>query len=253
MILKIKELENLLSISRSNVRFYEKQGLFSPERKDNNYREYTNQDIEVLKKIIIFRKMGFTVEEIKLIQNNDLPFAEAIANAQRRIEDEIEQLNGSLKLIKQVAQENLSFDEIDIDEHWKTISESEKSGEKFVDICKDFLELELNLFDAMWKYVFFHDFKKSRAKHGTVIACGILLLLCVLSGIGKVLIWKESFWSGFLYPFVVALAASIIILPLFLLSKKFPKVASVIATILFGLSVLFFAGIIILIIYSIIT
>ncbi len=251
--MKIKELENLLSISRSNVRFYEKQGLFSPERKDNNYREYTNQDIEVLKKIIIFRKMGFTVEEIKLIQNNDLPFAEAIANAQRRIEDEIEQLNGSLKLIKQVAQENLSFDEIDIDEHWNTISESEKSGEKFVDICKDFLELELNSFDAMWKYVFFHDFKKSRAKHGTVIACGILLLLCVLRGIGKVLIWKESFWSGFLYPFVIALAASIIILPLFLLSKKFPKVASVIATILLGLIVLFFTGIIILIIYSIIT
>lgn len=253
MILKIKDLENLLSISRSNVRFYEKQGLFSPERKDNNYREYTNQDIEVLKKIIIFRKMGFTVEEIKLIQNNDLPFAEAIANAQRRIEDEIEQLNGSLKLIKQVAQENLSFDEIDIDEHWNTISESEKSGEKFVDICKDFLELELNSFDAMWKYVFFHNFKKSRAKHGTVIACGILLLLCVLRGIGKVLIWKESFWSGFLYPFVIALAASIIILPLFLLSKKFPKVASVIATILLGLIVLFFAGIIIFIIYSIIT
>lgn len=251
--MKIKELENLLSISRSNVRFYEKQGLFSPERKDNNYREYTNQDIEVLKKIIIFRKMGFTVEEIKLIQNNDLPFAEAIANAQRRIEDEIEQLNGSLKLIKQVAQENLSFDEIDIDEHWNTISESEKSGEKFVDICKDFLELELNSFDAMWKYVFFHDFKKSRAKHGTVIACGILLLLCALRGIGKVLIWKESFWSGFLYPFVIALAASIIILPLFLLSKKFPKVASVIATILLGLIVLFFAGIIILIIYLIIT
>ena len=253
MILKIKELENLLSISRSNIRFYEKQGLFCPERKDNNYREYTNQDIEVLKKIIIFRKMGFTVEEIKLIQNNDLPFAEAIANAQRRIEDEIEQLNGSLKLIKQVAQENLSFDEIDIDEHWNTISESEKSGEKFVDICKDFLELELNSFDIMWKYVFFHDFKKSRAKHGAVIACGILLLLCVLRGIGKVLIWKESFWSGFLYPFVIALAASIIILPLFLLSKKFPKVASVIATILLGLIVLFFAGIIILIIYSIIT
>lgn len=252
MILKIKELENLLSISRSNVRFYEKQGLFSPERKDNNYREYTNQDIEVLKKIIIFRKMGFTVEEIKLIQNNDLPFAEAIANAQRRIEDEIEQLNGSLKLIKQVAQENLSFDEIDIDEHWNTISESEKSGEKFVDICKDFLELELNSFDAMWKYVFFHDFKKSRAKHGTVIACGILLLLCILRGIGKVLIWKESFWSGFLYPFAVAFAGTIMILPLFLLNKKFPKIASIIATIFGGLIILLFVGIFLFILYGVI-
>ena len=191
MILKIKELENLLSISRSNVRFYEKQGLFSPERKDNNYREYTNQDIEVLKKIIIFRKMGFTVEEIKLIRNNDLPFAEAIANAQRRIEDEIEQLNGSLKLIKQVAKVNSSFDEIDIDEHWNTISESEKSGEKFIDICKDFLELELNSFDVMWKYVFFHDFKKSRAKHGTIIAC--IILIIVLIGVLLVNIQQSTF------------------------------------------------------------
>ena len=36
--------------------------------------------------------MGFTVEEIKLIQNNELSFAEAMTNAQQRIEDEIEQL-----------------------------------------------------------------------------------------------------------------------------------------------------------------
>lgn len=252
MILKIKELENLLSISRSNIRFYEKQGLFSPERKDNNYREYTERDIEVLKKIIVFRKMGFSVEEIKLIQNNELPFTEAITNAQHRIEDEIEQLNGSLKLIKQVAKENSSFDEIDINEHWNAISVSEKSGEKFIDICKDFLELELNSFDVMWKYVFFHDFKKSRAKHGAIIACGILLLLCILRGIGKVLIWKESFWSGFLYPFVISLAASIIILPLFLLSKKFPKVASIIATVLLVLIILFFVGIFFLILYGIV-
>lgn len=250
--MKIKELENILSISRSNIRFYEKQGLFSPERKDNNYREYNEQDIKVLKKIIVLRKMGFTVEEIKLIQNNELPFTEAITNTQHRIENEIEQLSGSLRLIKQVAQENSSFDEIDIDEHWNAISESEKTGEKFVDICKDFLELELNSFDVMWKYVFFHDFKKSRAKHGTIVACIILLLICVLRGISKVLIWKESFWSGFLYPFAIALAASIIILPLFLLSKKFPKVASVIATVLLVLIILFFVGIFLLILYGIV-
>ena len=253
ILLKIKELENLLSIPRSNIRFYEKQGLFSPERKDNNYREYTEQDINVLKKIIIFRKMGFTVEEIKLVQNDELPFTEAMNNAQCRIEDDIERLNGSLKLIKQVAQEHSSFDEINVAKHWNTISESEKSGEKFVDICKDFLELELNSFDTMWKFGFFHDFKKSREKHGVFKACVIILLICVLRGIGKVIIWHESFWSGFIYPFLVAIVGTIIILPLFLISKKFPKLAPIIATILFGLIVLFFAGIIILIIYSIIT
>ncbi len=250
--MKIKELENVLSISRSNIRFYEKQGLFSPERKDNNYREYTEQDIATLKKIIIFRKMGFRVEEIKLIQSNELSFTEAITNVQRRMEDEIEQRNGSLKLIKQVAKENSAFDEIDTDAYWNKMNESEKTGEKFIDICKDFWELERNSFDAMWKYVFFHDFKKSRAKHGTIVACIILLLLCVLRGISRVLIWKESFWSGFLYPFELALTASMIILPLFLLSKKFPKVASIISTVLFVLIILFFIGIFLLILYGIV-
>ena len=151
-----------------------------------------------------------------------------------------------------MAQKNSSYDEFNIEEHWNTFIESEKSGEKFVYICKDFLELELNSFDVMWKYVFFHDFKKSRAKHGTIVACIILLLICVLRGIGKVLIWKESFWSGFLYPFAIALAASIIILPLFLLSKKFPNVTSIIATVLLVLIILFFVGIFLLILYGII-
>ena len=252
MILKIKELENTLSISRSNIRFYEKQGLFSPERKDNNYREYTEQDIEVLKEIIIYRKMGFTVEEIKLIQNDELPFSEAMANVQHRIEDEIEQLNGSLKLIKQVAQENSSFDEIDIDEHWNKISKSEKLGEKFVDICKDLWALELISFDLFWMSVFFEDFKESRAKYGTIKICCILLLLCILRGIGKVLIWKESFWSGFLYPFQVTLLISITILLMFLLYKKIPKVASVVTTIILVLSILILAGIFLLLFYGIV-
>ncbi len=250
--MKIKELENVLSISRSNIRFYEKQGLFSPERRDNNYRDYTGQDVATLKKIIVLRKMGLTVEEIKLIQNNDLPFSEAISNTQQRLKDEIEQLNGSLKLVEQISKENVSFDEIDIDQHWDAINKSENSGEKFVDICKDFLELELNSFDIMWKYVFFHDFKKSRAKHGTIIACFILLLICILRGIGRAVFWHESFWCGFLYPFIIAIGASLIAFPLFFLSKIAPKTASVITAVLFWLIMLFFAGIIILILYGII-
>lgn len=249
--MKIKELENELSISRSQIRFYEKQGLFSPEWKDNNYREYTEQDIELLKKIIIFRKMGFSVEEIKLLQSNELPFEEAITNVQHRIEEEMEQLNGSLKLIKRAEKENASFDEMDTNEYWNAISESEKSGEKFIDICKDFLELELSSFDTMWKYVFFHDFKKSRAKHGTIPACIILLLICIWRGIAAV-IKNESFWSGFLYPFEIFILSLIVILPLFLLSKKAPRIAAIVATVLIVLIILFFGSIFLLILYGII-
>ncbi len=249
--MKIKELEDLLSISRSNIRFYEKQGLFTPDRQNNNYRDYTEQDVLALKRIIVLRKMGFTVEEIKSIQNNELPFLEAMCNTKKRLEDEIEQLNGSLKLLGQVSKENSSFDEIDIDKHWSAMRESEKLGEKFIDLCSDYLNFELAAFDIMWKFVFFLDFKRYRTNFGIWTACFILLGACILRGIGKVLIHKESFWSGFLYPFFIFTIGSILLLPLFLINKKSPRIASIIADILLGLGLLFFAVIIILIICGI--
>lgn len=249
--MKIKELEEQLSISRSNIRFYEKQGLFCPERKDNNYREYSEADVEALKKIIVLRKMGFTVEEIQLIQKGELPFAQAMDDARQRLEEEIEKLNGSLKLVEQVAKENGSFEEIDIDKHFNAINSAERSGEKFIDICKDYLELELRMLDTGLMFAFFFPFKMLRKRYGTMAACLMLLLWCILRGIAR-LRNGGSFWYGFLYPFTVFLIASAIVLPLFLLNKKYPKVASVITNILLGCGIVFFAGLFLLIAYGII-
>ena len=53
--MKINELEKELNISRANIRFYEKEGLLNPIRKDNGYRDYKDEDISRLKLIIIFR------------------------------------------------------------------------------------------------------------------------------------------------------------------------------------------------------
>ena len=66
--MEIKEVEKLLSVSRSNIRFYEKVGLLNPARKENNYRNYNEEDIDALKKILVLRKLGFSVEEISEMQ-----------------------------------------------------------------------------------------------------------------------------------------------------------------------------------------
>lgn len=63
--MKIQELENELNISRANIRFYEKEGLLNPKRKENGYRNYSDDDIAILKKIIIYRKLGISVADIK--------------------------------------------------------------------------------------------------------------------------------------------------------------------------------------------
>lgn len=48
----IKEIESLSGLTRANIRFYEQQGFLSPERHENGYREYTEEDLEILKRFV---------------------------------------------------------------------------------------------------------------------------------------------------------------------------------------------------------
>ena len=53
----IKQLEEQLEISRATIRFYEKEKLINPKRNDNSYREYSEEDLIILKKVIILRSL----------------------------------------------------------------------------------------------------------------------------------------------------------------------------------------------------
>lgn len=60
----ISEVEELLKISKKSIRYYESEGLIKPERnKYNDYRTYTNDDIENLKKIKFLRELDVSIEE----------------------------------------------------------------------------------------------------------------------------------------------------------------------------------------------
>ena len=147
----------------------------------------------------------------------------------------------------------------DTDEGWENPLEEiniENKAELFdkiqETICnyrkKNYLTFESEQFDNMWKWIFFHDFKKSRKKHGVIGAICILFLLCVIRGLSKKFIWQGSFWEGFLYPFVLFFAIFIISTILYVLMKKAPKAGSFVSGVLLILSIVFLAGIVLLII-----
>ena len=60
--MKIKQVEELVGITRKNIRFYEEQGLLNVERAENGYREYHTADIARLQEIKLFRKMDISIE-----------------------------------------------------------------------------------------------------------------------------------------------------------------------------------------------
>ena len=61
----IKEIEELTGLARANIRFYEREGLISPERMSNGYRNYSNDDLQVLLRIKLLRSLNVSIEEIK--------------------------------------------------------------------------------------------------------------------------------------------------------------------------------------------
>ena len=58
MYMTIKEVETLTGITKANIRFYEKEGLLAPGRSSNNYREYSEDDVEHLRKDTNFPHHG---------------------------------------------------------------------------------------------------------------------------------------------------------------------------------------------------
>ena len=69
--MKIKDVEKQVGISKANIRFYEEEGLIHPARnQENNYREYSEADVEQLQEIKKLRLIGIPVQEIKDIYEN---------------------------------------------------------------------------------------------------------------------------------------------------------------------------------------
>ena len=49
--MNIKDIETQSGMTRANIRFYEQEGLLSPQRQSNGYRDYSDADLETLQRI----------------------------------------------------------------------------------------------------------------------------------------------------------------------------------------------------------
>ena len=76
--MNIKEMEQRSGLPRSGIRFYESEGLLSPARSPNGYRDYSEDDLDTLMKIKRLRSLGLSLQEIKEVQSGALPLADAL-------------------------------------------------------------------------------------------------------------------------------------------------------------------------------
>lgn len=222
--MKINEVENLLKITKPNIRFYEKKGLLCPVRKENGYREYSEDDIEILKKIILFRKMGISIGDIKALLDGQEKLSEVVDKNVAQLEEQMKELQGALHISRKMQRDTELDEAFDLDRYWNEMQSDEAQGSKFFEVVKDYMEFESYIFFGTWKYAFFVNLRKLTAGKKFIVAVLFVASFCLVRGLAYHYIWKlGSIVEGAIYPFVIFAMASLLILPLYVLNKVFGR------------------------------
>lgn len=74
----IREIEALSGMTRANIRFYESEGLLTPNRMENGYRDYTRSDLDTLHKIRLLCALGLGIDEIRKLSAGETALGEAL-------------------------------------------------------------------------------------------------------------------------------------------------------------------------------
>lgn len=93
----IKELEERTGLLRANIRFYEEEGLLSPVRLANGYRDYSEEDVLTLEKIKLLRQLQLDINTIRLVQGGTLTLEQAMFS-------QLNKLEGDRALIERAAE-----------------------------------------------------------------------------------------------------------------------------------------------------
>lgn len=173
--MKIKQVEELVGISSKNIRFYEEQGLLQPRRTENGYRDYRQEDVEQLKRIKLFRKLGVPVEQIGKLFQGRISVNDCLENHEAALKREQDNIEKLCVLTHEMLAGSLSIEKLDSDYWLDEVEKMEKEGIDFVNVSK----IDIHM----------------KKKLGAVIGAGAMIVIMLF--VAGVLIYGYSIDSDF--------------------------------------------------------
>ncbi|MDU4694511.1 MULTISPECIES: MerR family transcriptional regulator [Paenibacillus] len=108
--MKIKDFASKYQVQTDTLRYYEKENLLNPIRRENGYREYDDACEKQIQLIIVLKQLGFTIKEIQqLFQLRVIPSLSteckdttvSLLNQKiRRLEEKIQFYQRALKVVQ---------------------------------------------------------------------------------------------------------------------------------------------------------
>ena len=132
----IKYVEELVGITKKNIRFYEEQGLLAPDRAENGYREYGQADVDRLMQIKLLRKLGVPIEEIKRIFQGSIHLDDCLDRHLDELERQKENLAKMQAISEQIIASHVTLQNLDTENYLNQVESMEKEGTSFMDVEK---------------------------------------------------------------------------------------------------------------------
>lgn len=168
--MKIKQVEELVGITRKNIRFYEEQGLLQVARADNGYREYHMEDVHRLQQIRLLRKLSIPLEDIRALFAGTLRLDTCLSRQTMQYERQKRDLDQMTKFCEMLMRENTSLESLDAELCLERMEHLEKEGTSFMDVKKT-------------------DVQKKR-RNGAVL--GAAFMICVMLAVIALVLWANT-------------------------------------------------------------
>ena len=118
----IKEIEARSGMTRANVRFYESEGLLRPERKENGYREYSEDDLATLLRIRLLRSLGVSLEDIRALQSGEAALPDTLQRQLDALLAEQKSVERSQKVCREMLDDGAEYATLDAPRYLDALS-----------------------------------------------------------------------------------------------------------------------------------
>ena len=133
--MKINKVEQLVGITKKNIRFYEEKGLITPARNEENmYREYSDADVDMLLRIKLLRQLSIPIDEIAKLQNGYLTLEDCMRRHRIYLEREEENLRQKKSICQQIEESKEQLLQLDTEKYFQRMKEMEDEGVRFMNV-----------------------------------------------------------------------------------------------------------------------
>ena len=124
--MKIKEIEELTGMERANIRFYEREGLITPKRMQNGYRDYSDHEVQMLLRIKLLRSLHVSLDEIKALKDGNKSLADILSYQIAKLEQEKQDASYAQNVCRAIQEDKVTFFNLDAKKYLDDINRTMK-------------------------------------------------------------------------------------------------------------------------------